>query len=843
MLLLLARNTRLSSFNDKYYIAYVSLTDGNVYINEYDTNWINTHNYTMNPAITPMPATLDVPPTIKYNENSGNIYVVYQLGNLNSTITNPSTVNAVNEANNETLTLISQANMSDLSLQVNKFNLNWTVLDTYYALAAVETGRDVYMTYTDTQVTGGKDPYGAPLGIDEKYSQGLGSCSLRDNNYSFVYNSMLRDINRYNLTNINVNITVGSNVNLTDNASKIILSSSPKLFENMNLNSTNANIVEGVLTTEVSILETAKGEYLLTLTIENATSTYVIEIGSLSVADKQSPAIGNITLLNYADRTNTYYAGDMLYIRVPVEDKNPGLVRAFFIPYAVINGTTAYDVNGTIPLGDPNMDGIFDNDGKTGEFGTEFGSRFVPYSLPSNISGNKVGYNVTVYIVALDMCCNENVSRYTFSVTQRPEAPAQAAGGGGGGGGGAVRPPVPTIDSGNVIGGWGENLTKIPILVISAPKEVMPNKTFAIKVTENNESGMPVPNATVTVFWADKTTTTDLTDLEGKIYVSSSAYGSINVTAEKKGYQTAKEYYLTKILRLELKVNISDKILTNQEFEVTVVDAKDYAVQGSKVTLTLPDETKLEGLTDAEGKIRFKSTGASGAITAVATKEDYIGSEDTSNIDKRKLSVSSPESIDVGKEVVIKVVDENENLVVNAKVIITMPDGKQIEIMTDSKGIASIKAELTGTIKVAATKEGYTESEGKTFVVEPPVKVDFTNYLLLIGLLILILFLLLLVLRGKVEVTKIKSGDTVKVKIKNGTRGKLNGCVLEDKIPLGAEVDVLTIGVRKIDHKLMWDLGNIPAGEERVMEYRITGIEEVKEKAKLIWVDGEKESD
>jgi len=27
------------------------------------------------------------------------------------------------------------------------------------------------------------------------------------------------------------------------------------------------------------------------------------------------------------------------------------------------------------------------------------------------------------------------------------------------------------------------------------------------------------------------------------------------------------------------------------------------------------------------------------------------------------------------------------------------------------------------------------------------------------------------------------------------------------------------------------------------MEYRITGIEEVKEKAKLIWVDGEKESD
>ncbi|ODS37659.1 hypothetical protein BEH94_04875 [Candidatus Altiarchaeales archaeon WOR_SM1_SCG] len=523
-----AKNASIYSVNDNYYLAYV--WNNKVYVNEYDINWTYITTHEMNTSI-PAGLTLDAPPAVGYNEQSGNIFVVYQVSNKSSGTLTSSIVDAKNE-DNETISFNSIVEISDILVLVSKFNSNWSSIDEYSAVTKIETDRKVYVNYTEIQVTGGLDDYGQAIGIDEKYAQGTASSNLRTNNYSFIYSSQVRNLDVYKILNVleiqgqtlysydlpiawaivNVSNSVkienyagNETVNETVNETMMLSSYGPngELFKEIKIYSDNITIIENntgsgyiVFVAAFAVPENvATGTHRFTLTIENETIKHVFELGDVTIMDKKPPEIGNITMYNYKDKTLTYYAGDMLYVSVPVEDDNLGLVKAFFRTYyhdmnttnylfkldygfknelednnlsddlrnafknalnnkelsagaKILNisgkewfisdgyliketneselkvyDTRVYGASTATTLGDPDMNKTFDNVGKTGEIGTKFGTRFVPYSLPVNISGNKVNYSVDVYIQALDMCCNEKVSKYSFSVRQRPPPP------------------------------------------------------------------------------------------------------------------------------------------------------------------------------------------------------------------------------------------------------------------------------------------------------------------------------------------------------------------------------------------------------------------------------------
>ncbi len=77
---------------------------------------------------------------------------------------------------------------------------------------------------------------------------------------------------------------------------------------------------------------------------------------------------------------------------------------------------------------------------------------------------------------------------------------------------------------------------------------------------------------------------------------------------------------------------------------------------------------------------------------------------------------------------------------------------------------------------------------------------------------------------GAVEITKEKNdAGAVKVTVRNKKNSKIPGCVIVDRIPEGAEVDIITSGVRRNETELTFYAGDLSSGESATLEYRIKG--------------------
>ena len=116
------------------------------------------------------------------------------------------------------------------------------------------------------------------------------------------------------------------------------------------------------------------------------------------------------------------------------------------------------------------------------------------------------------------------------------------------------------------------------------------------------------------------------------------------------------------------------------------------------------------------------------------------------------------------------------------------------------------------------------------------------NWVLLGLLLLIIIAAVIFVLsraKGEVLVKKVKQGDRVVVSAFNNSEEDLRECVLEDRIPEGAEVDISTLHVRRRHTRLVLDVGALKAGQKATMEYRIRGVNVVP-KAIFKWEGGEK---
>lgn len=128
---------------------------------------------------------------------------------------------------------------------------------------------------------------------------------------------------------------------------------------------------------------------------------------------------------------------------------------------------------------------------------------------------------------------------------------------------------------------------------------------------------------------------------------------------------------------------------------------------------------------------------------------------------------------------------------------------------------------------------------------KPPVKESEPNWLIIAVLLLIILATLIFILsrrKGDVIVKKVKHGDKVTVSVFNNSEHDIKKGVIEDRIVDGAEVDILTLHVRRRGTKLTLDVGTLKAGDKASLEYRIRGVSVVP-KAVFRWEGGEKTSE
>ncbi len=111
--------------------------------------------------------------------------------------------------------------------------------------------------------------------------------------------------------------------------------------------------------------------------------------------------------------------------------------------------------------------------------------------------------------------------------------------------------------------------------------------------------------------------------------------------------------------------------------------------------------------------------------------------------------------------------------------------------------------------------------------------------LLLVLVGILITALLLAADRGTVEFTKYVDGESVRVKVVNGTRKTLRAVLIEDAIPSGAEISVSTINAVRRQSALVWDVGDVAPKDAATLEYRMLSGQAVNE-SRMRWERGER---
>jgi len=108
-------------------------------------------------------------------------------------------------------------------------------------------------------------------------------------------------------------------------------------------------------------------------------------------------------------------------------------------------------------------------------------------------------------------------------------------------------------------------------------------------------------------------------------------------------------------------------------------------------------------------------------------------------------------------------------------------------------------------------------------------------------LALIVILYIILSKKGKIILTKHVQEGVVAVKVENRTRKPITNCVVEDKIPTQAEVDISTIDVIRRGSRLIWDIGEVAAGETALLEYKIRGVN-VLPPARASWDGGEEVS-
>ena len=221
--------------------------------------------------------------------------------------------------------------------------------------------------------------------------------------------------------------------------------------------------------------------------------------------------------------------------------------------------------------------------------------------------------------------------------------------------------------------------------------------------------GKNASGADVIAIVGNKTSKKAIANINGTVTINLPEYGQGKIIISKAGYKN-----LTKTIKVYAgKLNITKISGENygEKFKFRVTDEKGNAVKDTEVEVY---GEKLK--TNAQGIVEKEINVIQTKLVASATKENYKNSSLVFDVKvSGTLKITAPNRVNEGDKVIVKVTDENNKPVANARVDVA---GK--EYTTDEKGEVEITAMQTMALK--ASKEGYISSEQTSVSVEAKIE-------------------------------------------------------------------------------------------------------------------------
>jgi len=315
------------------------------------------------------------------------------------------------------------------------------------------------------------------------------------------------------------------------------------------------------------------------------------------------------------------------------------------------------------------------------------------------------------------------------------------------------------------------------------------------------------------------------------------------------------ESFTVKVVEVVEYYNVTYKVIAGNRTEVnrTLIETKEIPVENAIVEYAgQTATTKSDGTTvipkAVAGVYNIRATKGG----KEATQPTVVEHVTPKVVEKEILTVSLfKEDKEKGiYEFVVR--DKEGNLAINKELIVRLPDNTTQKVVTDENGRFKLLINQSGYV-IGETQEyeNYTVEHFALLVEIKEKKPDYWIWLLLLLPIILIIYLILFIMKGKVEVIKERRDGKVTITIINKTHRTLDACMLEDIIPLGMQVEVITQGLEKTasGDRLIMNLGNLRRGEKRVVEYKVINIEGIKgpgakglPEARVVWSNGEKRS-
>ncbi|NCT00718.1 MAG: hypothetical protein GW770_02130 [Candidatus Altiarchaeum hamiconexum] len=669
-----------------------------------------------------------------------------------------------------------------------------------------------------------------------KYGEAYTKCAFNNNSYVSSPNINKRDARAYIFNDPVITLTINANisklnVNVGDDEITLTIDSSnittvaPEdvLSENATLNN---NIVtlklnKSYYLKKIDEMETIGEQafinrefvYNITVIVGNDTELKsILKVGSISIGDFVAPDIRDedVKIVNLKDK-GELHSGDTVYMNVSLKNREalPSVVKVFFRPYVNVSGNIISATPTGLQLGDPNLDKIFDNQGIENGFGG-VGVEGTPYVLPDEVN-NQTTYYLNVTVVVYDMCCNFQVWNKVLTITKKEPGeglpclecqpqphPAISTRGTGGGVSGVmafelpptVTPPVTTTEG--IFRSATETNYTLSVRNITAMEE---NKSFIVKVI-------------------NETFTYNIT------------YKQINTTNGTRWAEVNKTL-----------INKAETPVSNANVEY----AGQTAVTGTDGTTIIPKA--IAGTWD----IRATKAGAEVRTTTV------IEVVKPKAVEKEILIVSLLKGAKEKEGIYeFEVRDKKGNLATNREFNVKLPDNTTQKVVTDEQGRFSLTINQSGYLIV--DQQEYADYAVEHFALPVEIetkKHDYWIWFLLLLPILLLIYLILFMMKGKVEITKERGDGKVSITIANKTHKTLDACMLEDVIPLGLQVEVITQGLERtaMGDTLIMNLGNLKKGEKRIAEYKITNAEGIKgagakglPEAKVVWSNGEQRS-
>ncbi|CEG13995.1 hypothetical protein MSIBF_A850010 [groundwater metagenome] len=153
------------------------------------------------------------------------------------------------------------------------------------------------------------------------------------------------------------------------------------------------------------------------------------------------------------------------------------------------------------------------------------------------------------------------------------------------------------------------------------------------------------------------------------------------------------------------------KAKVNETLTYFIKDDGGNAIKNANVNIILSDGNLVKA-SDYNGKVTFNVGEKEGSYTLTAQKDCYENDTLTITIGMPKLAITCGSQVNINETLCCYVKDQDGNNVEGANVKLTMPGGKEIQLISDANGkVCTNETQIKGDVTAAASKKGYKDSD------------------------------------------------------------------------------------------------------------------------------------